>query len=106
MRKILIGIGGILGFLVIRRFSNSHSENLSSGGRVFDTPFGTKRWGTRRWYGFTMDINWFKPFMEFVRIPGRDWEMGRYEVTQKQWKEVMGTEPWKGKKYVREGDFC
>jgi formylglycine-generating enzyme required for sulfatase activity len=25
------------------------------------------------------------------------------EVTQGQWKEVMGTEPWKGKIYVKEG---
>jgi formylglycine-generating enzyme required for sulfatase activity len=25
------------------------------------------------------------------------------EVTQGQWKEVMGTEPWKGKRYVKEG---
>jgi sulfatase modifying factor 1 len=25
------------------------------------------------------------------------------EVTQGQWKEVMGTEPWEGKKYVKEG---
>jgi formylglycine-generating enzyme len=25
------------------------------------------------------------------------------EVTQGQWKEVMGTEPWKGKNYVKEG---
>jgi formylglycine-generating enzyme required for sulfatase activity len=25
------------------------------------------------------------------------------EVTQGQWKEVMGTEPWKGKPYVKEG---
>jgi len=25
------------------------------------------------------------------------------EVTQGQWKEVMGTEPWKGEKYVKEG---
>jgi sulfatase modifying factor 1 len=25
------------------------------------------------------------------------------EVTQSQWKEVMGTEPWKGKSYVKEG---
>jgi formylglycine-generating enzyme required for sulfatase activity len=25
------------------------------------------------------------------------------EVTQSQWKEVMGTEPWKGKDYVRKG---
>ena len=25
------------------------------------------------------------------------------EVTQGQWKEVMGTEPWKGKSYVKEG---
>jgi len=25
------------------------------------------------------------------------------EVTQGQWKEVMGTEPWKGRRYVKEG---
>jgi formylglycine-generating enzyme required for sulfatase activity len=30
--------------------------------------------------------------------------MGRTVVTQKQWREVMGTEPWRGKDYVREGD--
>ncbi|MFM8725724.1 MAG: formylglycine-generating enzyme family protein, partial [Planctomycetaceae bacterium] len=30
--------------------------------------------------------------------------MGRTEVTQGQWKKVMGMEPWKGKEYVREGD--
>ncbi|MFM8477735.1 MAG: formylglycine-generating enzyme family protein [Planctomycetaceae bacterium] len=30
--------------------------------------------------------------------------MGRTEVTQGQWKKVMGTEPWKGKDYVQEGD--
>jgi formylglycine-generating enzyme required for sulfatase activity len=30
--------------------------------------------------------------------------MGRTEVTQGQWKKVMGTEPWKGKEYVQEGD--
>jgi len=30
--------------------------------------------------------------------------MGRTEVTQGQWKTVMGTEPWKRKVYVQEGD--
>ena len=29
--------------------------------------------------------------------------MATTEVTQSQWKAVMGTEPWKGKKYVTEG---
>jgi len=30
--------------------------------------------------------------------------LGKYEVTQREWREVMGTEPWKGQKYVKEGD--
>ncbi|MFM8476133.1 MAG: formylglycine-generating enzyme family protein [Planctomycetaceae bacterium] len=30
--------------------------------------------------------------------------MGRTEVTQGQWKKVMGTEPWTGEQYVEEGD--
>jgi formylglycine-generating enzyme required for sulfatase activity len=28
------------------------------------------------------------------------------EVTQGQWKAVMGTEPWKGERYVKEGPNC
>lgn len=38
-----------------------------------------------------------------VRI-SRDFYMGQTEVTQGQWKAIMGTEPWKGKEYVKEGD--
>jgi len=34
----------------------------------------------------------------------KPFHMGRTEVTQGQWKKVMGTEPWKGKSYVQEGD--
>jgi formylglycine-generating enzyme required for sulfatase activity len=30
--------------------------------------------------------------------------LGKCEVTQREWKAVMGTEPWKGKEFVREGD--
>lgn len=33
-----------------------------------------------------------------------DFYMGESEVTQAQWKAVMGTTPWKGKNYVKEGD--
>ena len=29
--------------------------------------------------------------------------LGQTELTQGQWKAVMGTEPWKGEKYVKEG---
>jgi sulfatase modifying factor 1 len=30
--------------------------------------------------------------------------LGETEVTQGQWKKVMGTEPWKGQDFVREGE--
>lgn len=29
--------------------------------------------------------------------------LGKYEVTQAEWKQVMGTEPWKDKDYVKDG---
>jgi formylglycine-generating enzyme required for sulfatase activity len=32
--------------------------------------------------------------------------MCKYEVTQQQWFEVMGTKPWEGLKYVNIGDNC
>ncbi len=38
-----------------------------------------------------------------VRIAD-DFYMGETEVTQPQWKAVMGTTPWKGKVLVKEGD--
>jgi formylglycine-generating enzyme required for sulfatase activity len=34
----------------------------------------------------------------------RGFFLGKYEVTQKEWKEVMETEPWKRRINVREGD--
>ncbi len=30
--------------------------------------------------------------------------LGKYEVTQGQWKQIMGTEPWKGQSFVNDGD--
>ncbi len=37
-----------------------------------------------------------------VRITRPFW-LGRYEVTQEQWEAVMGTRPWRGQSYVKEG---
>ena len=34
----------------------------------------------------------------------RDFYLGKFEVTQGEWKSVMGTEPWKGEDYVKVGD--
>ena len=32
--------------------------------------------------------------------------LGKFELTQAEWKQLMGTEPWKGKRYTKEGpDF-
>ncbi len=42
--------------------------------------------------------------MRFVPIPGKNYYMGKYTVTQKEWKAVMGSTPWKGKSYIKEGD--
>lgn len=35
---------------------------------------------------------------------GQPFYMGVYTVTQREWREVVGTEPWKGDPKVREGD--
>ena len=45
--------------------------------------------------------------MAFVLIEQEGSEpfyLDKYEGTQGQWKAVMGTELWKGKDFVREGD--
>lgn len=42
--------------------------------------------------------------MKFVLIPGKGYYMGKYTVTQKEWETVMGTTPWKGKSFAREGE--
>ncbi len=33
----------------------------------------------------------------------RGYWLGKYEVTQAEWKQVMKTEPWKGQEYTKEG---
>ena len=40
---------------------------------------------------------------EMVRIPGRSYAMGKYEVTQKEWRAVMGHNP---SKFTSCGDNC
>ena len=40
-----------------------------------------------------------------VRIPGRNYELGKYEVTQKEWREVMGSNPPE-LKFTSCGDTC
>ena len=42
--------------------------------------------------------------MKMIKIPNKNYSIGETTVTQKQWREVMGTEPWTGQKYVQEGD--
>jgi serine/threonine protein kinase len=50
------------------------------------------------------DVHWENPIRkQFVKIPGRNYSMGRYTVTQNEWKAIMGVTPWKGKSYVKEG---
>jgi formylglycine-generating enzyme required for sulfatase activity len=34
----------------------------------------------------------------------RGFWLGKYEITQAEWKQVMATEPWKGQKYTKDGD--
>ncbi len=47
-----------------------------------------------------------KNFMDttFIKIPDRDHFMAMYPVTQREWRIVMGTAPWEGKRYGKEGD--
>ena len=35
---------------------------------------------------------------------GRPFYMGTYVVTQRDWRELMGTKPWEGAPHVRDGD--
>jgi formylglycine-generating enzyme required for sulfatase activity len=41
--------------------------------------------------------------IEMVRIPGRNYEMGKFEVTQAQWRAVMGNNP---SRFTACGDNC
>jgi formylglycine-generating enzyme required for sulfatase activity len=34
----------------------------------------------------------------------RGYWLGQFEVTQSEWKQIMATEPWKGDRWVKEGD--
>jgi len=51
----------------------------------------------------TVGKNQYTPDSPSVTLT-RSFHLGRTEVTQGQWKAVMGTTPWKGKEFVKEGD--
>ena len=36
----------------------------------------------------------------------QSFELGKYEVTQQQWKSVMGSEPWNGEDFVKADKDC
>jgi|GEM_PF-2369644 len=61
----------------------------SIGMKLVTIPAGKFQMGDRKQFAVTIIT---KPFL-----------MGQTEVTQAQWKAVMGTEPWKGEKYIKEG---
>ena len=42
-------------------------------------------------------------YFEMVSMPGENYEIGKYEVTQSQWREVMGNNP---SSYSNCGDTC
>ena len=37
-------------------------------------------------------------------VIAKEFQLGKYEVTQAEWKRVMATEPWQGKEFVQTGD--
>ena len=49
---------------------------------------------------------WRRKIVPVKAVLSRGYWLGKYEVTQAEWKQVMGTEPWKGEKYAKEGDNC
>jgi formylglycine-generating enzyme required for sulfatase activity len=50
----------------------------------------------------TVGANRFGSDLNSVTLT-KSFHLGRTEVTQGQWKAVMGTTPWKGKEFVKEG---
>lgn len=54
---------------------------------------------------------WGRHYFEVTRVPpsitryiNEGFYIGRYEITQKQWRDVMGTQPWQGDSNSRVGD--
>ena len=50
-----------------------------------------------------------EPQRDFYETPhrveiSRDFHLGKFPVTQKQWRTVMGSEPWKGQPMAGEGE--
>ena len=44
-----------------------------------------------------------KTGLEFIDIPGKNYMIAKYELTQEIWRNVMNTTPWKNKTTVKEG---
>jgi len=87
------------------------------GNDTSDKFIGTEAGQIRDDNGLKMELVWCPPgkfTMEQVEQIGkttpvkvfltRGYWLGKYEVTQAEWKQVMATDPWKGAKLTKEGD--
>ncbi len=86
----------------IRQLSNVLTITCGKGVpmRLVKIPAGTFRMGDFTGKGYPNERS-----VHQVTI-SKDYFMGICEVTQAQWKAVMGTEPWKRQRYVKEQGDC
>ena len=92
-----------------RRRTIEAFDNSQEYIEVFSEVQTSKKGLLRKKYGYLktsekVEIRTNSVGMKFIKIPDKSYYMGKYTITQKEWKAVMGVTPWKGKRYAKEGD--
>ena len=82
--KTVLSLAAI--FALTLSVSVAHAEGEMKKGKVFKA---AKK----------ADVSW----TAMIAIPGKGYEMGKYEVTQKEWRDIMGDNP---SKFSSCGDNC
>jgi len=82
--KTVLSLAAILALTL--SVSVAHAEGEMKKGKVFKA---AKK----------ADVSW----TAMIAIPGKGYEMGKYEVTQKEWRDIMGDNP---SKFSSCGDTC
>ena len=78
--------------IYLKNFTNK--EPVQTGIKFIDIPAGT----------FTMGNDSEKIEKPAHQVTVTSFKISETEITQEQWQKVMGTTPWKGRPFVREGN--
>jgi len=110
MRILILAASALLAGCAVQAGEGAQSTpSLQANGKIFESPHTGMKFVRIEGGSFTMGTPADEEFREADEtqhqvLISQPFYLGTYEVTRKEWKAVMGSQPWKGMALAPEGD--